>query len=60
MKQKLGTKADEAKILGILWGKQSNSFIIEIPNFSKRLTKRNILQALTSIYDALGFISLCF
>ena len=58
-KQQLGTKADETKILGIFWDKQSDSFIIKIPNFSKRLTKRNILQALASIYDALGFTSLC-
>ena len=41
----------------MLSDKQSDSFIIEIPNFTKRLTKRNILQTLASIYDALGFIS---
>ena len=57
-KQQLGTKANETKILGILWDKQSDSFIIEISNFSKHTeTKRNILQILASIYDPLGFIS---
>ena len=36
-------KANDTKILGILWDKRSVSFIIEISNFSRRLTKRNIL-----------------
>ena len=58
-KQQLGTKANKTKILGILWDKQSESFTLEIPNFSKRPIKRNILQTLTSIYDSLGFISRC-
>ena len=56
-KHQLGTKANETKILGTLWYKQSDSFIIKIHNFSKHLTKRNILQTLASIYHPLGFIS---
>ena len=51
VKQQLGTKVNETKILGLLWDKQSDSFIIEIPNFSERLTKRDILQTSGSIYD---------
>ena len=43
----------------MLLDKQSNSSIIEIPNFSKRFTKRNILQTLASMYDVLRFISPC-
>ena len=39
--------------------KKSESFIIEKPNFSKRFTKRNILQTLASIYETLGFIFPC-
>ena len=46
-KQQLGTKANKAKILGIIWDKQSDSFIIKKSNFRKR----NILQTLASIYD---------
>ena len=41
----------------MLSDKQSDSFIIEIPNLRESLTKRNILQILASIYNALGFIS---
>ena len=61
-KQQLGTKTNKKKrkILGILWDKQTDSFLIGIPNFSKRLTEKNILQILASIYDPLGFISPCF
>ena len=57
--QQWRAKASKTKILGILRDKQSNSFIIEIPKFSKHLTKRNILQTLASINDPLGFISPC-
>ena len=35
-KQQLGIKAKETNILGMLWDKQSDSYIIQIPNFSKR------------------------
>ena len=58
-KQQLETKANETKMVGIIWDKQSHSFIIEIADFCKRLTIRNILQTLPSIYDPLGFISPC-
>ena len=46
-------------MLGMIWDKQSDSFIIEISSFTKRLAKRNIQQNLTAIYDSLGFIFLC-
>ena len=56
-KEHLGTKANETKILGLNWDKQRDTFRVEIPTESQRLTKRNILKTLTSIYDPLGFIS---
>ena len=56
-KEHLGTKANETKILGLNWDKQRDTFIEEIPTESQRLTKRNILKTLASIYDPLGFIS---
>ena len=55
----LDLRNHETKILGILWDGKSDSFIIEIPNFRERLTKRNILQILASIYELLGFFSPC-
>lgn len=55
----LDLRSHETKILGILWVRQSDSFIIGIPNFSKHLSKRNLLQTLASIYDPLRFISPC-
>ena len=39
------------------WDKQRDTFRVEIPTESQRLTKRNILKTLASIYDPLGFIS---
>ena len=42
----------------ILWDKQSDSFITEIPNLGKSPSKRNILQTFASIYDLLRFIYL--
>ena len=53
-KQHLGTKPKETKILGLLWDKREDSFIIQVPNVNKNVTKRNILSTLTSIYDLLG------
>ena len=58
-KQHLGTKPKETKILGPLWDKKEDSFIIQVPNVNKDATKRNILSTLASVYDALGFVSLC-
>ena len=55
-KEHLETKANETKILGLSWDKQRNTFRGEIPIESQRLTKRNILKILASIYDSLGFI----
>ena len=56
-KEHLGTKANKTKILGLNWDKQRDTFIVEIPTESQRLTKRNVLKTLASIYDPLGFIS---
>ena len=56
-KRQWGAKANETKILEMLWVKQSDSFITENSDFSKRLTRRNILQILPSINDPLGSIS---
>ena len=55
-KEHLGTKANETKIMGLNWDKQRDIFRVEIPTESHRLTKRNILKTLASIYDPLGFI----
>lgn len=43
-KRQWGTKANETKIIEMLWVKQSDSFITENSDFSKRLTRKNILQ----------------
>ena len=53
----LGTKANKTKILGLNWDKQREIFKVEIPTESQRLTKRNVLKTLASIYDPLGLIS---
>ena len=54
-----GTKPKEIKILGLLWHKWENFFIIQVLNVNKNATKRNILTTLASIYDPLGFVSRC-
>ena len=56
-KEHLGTKANKTKILGLNWDKLRDTLRVEIPTESQRLTKRNILKTLASIYDPLGFIS---
>ena len=58
-KQHLGTKPKETKILGLLWDKGEDSFIIQVPNINKNATKRNILSTLPSMYDPLGLVSRC-
>ena len=58
-KQQLGTKPKETKILGLLWDKREDSFIIQVLNINKNATKRNILSTLASICDPLGFVSPC-
>ena len=58
-KRQLGTKPNSTKILGLLLDKREDSFIIQAPNVNKNATKRNMLRALASIYDPLGFASLC-
>ena len=49
-----GTKPKEIKILGLLWHKWENFFIIQVPNVNKNATERNILTTLASICDPLG------
>ena len=58
-KQRLGTKPNSTKMLGLLLDKREDSFVIQAPNVNKNATKRNILRALASIYELLGFASLC-
>ena len=58
-KQHLGVKTGETKILRIKWDKKQDEFNIEIPPPIQKITKRNILQKIASIYDVLGFISPC-
>ena len=58
-KQHLGTKPKETKILGLLWDKREDCFIIQEPTVNKSATKRNILNTLAAIYDPLGFVSPC-
>ena len=58
-KQQLGTKPNSTKMLGLLLDKREDSFVIQAPNVNKNATKRNILRALASIYELLGFASLC-
>ena len=58
-KQYLGVKTGEIKMLGIKWDKKQDKFNIEIPPPIQKISKRNILQKIASIYDVLGFISPC-
>ena len=59
VKQLLGTKLKEIKILGLLWDKREVSFIIQLPNVNKNATNLSILSTSTSIYDQLEFVSSC-
>ena len=59
MKQQLGAKTGQTKMLGIKWDKKKEKLIIEIPSPIHKITKQNILQKLASVYDVIGFISPC-
>ena len=39
------------------WDKQRDTFRVEIPTESQRLTNRNVPKTLASIYDPLEFMS---
>ena len=39
VRQQLGTKANKTKIIGIFWDKETDSFIIEVPNSSNASPK---------------------
>ena len=39
VKQHLGTKPKEKTILGLLWEKREDSFIMQVPNVNKNATK---------------------
>ena len=58
-KQHLGVKTGQTKMLRIKRDKKQDEFNIEIPPPIQKITKRNILQKIASIYDVLGFISPC-
>ena len=50
-KKHLGTKLKETKIVGLLWDKREDFFIIQVLHVNKNRTKRNILSTLASFYD---------
>ena len=58
-KKHLGTKSKETKIVGLLWDKREDFFIIQVSHVNKNRTKRNILSTLASFYDPFGFVSPC-
>ena len=47
----------KTKLLGLLWDKREDSFVIQVPNVNENAAKQNILITLLSIYDPLGFVS---
>ena len=50
-KKHLGTKLKETKIVGLLWDKREDFFIIQVLHVNKNRTKRNILSTLASFCD---------
>ena len=50
---------ENLKLLGLLWDKREDSFIIQVPNVYENAAKQNILITLLSIYDPLGFVLPC-
>uniref|UniRef100_A0A915NW68 DUF5641 domain-containing protein n=1 Tax=Meloidogyne floridensis TaxID=298350 RepID=A0A915NW68_9BILA len=47
----------ETKILGIRWNLKEEYLIFKMPTFEGQITKRNILAAISKIYDPIGLIS---
>ena len=52
-------KTGQKIMSGIKWDKKKDKVNIKIPLPIQKITKRNILQKLASIYHVLGFISPC-
>ena len=50
---------NETKILAVPWNKLTDKLSISIPKFQQKLTKRNVLCYVSSIYDPLGIIPFC-
>ena len=59
-KQMFQTSSNETKILGVPWNKLNDKLLISVPKFQQRVTKRNILNYVASIYNPLGVISSCY
>ena len=55
--QQWDVELNETKMLGLSWRKDKDLQAVEIPSEVKKLTKRTILQRLTSIYDPFRIIS---
>ena len=53
------TSSNEAKILRVSRNKLTEKLSISIPKFQQKVTKRNILSYVSSIYDPLEIISHC-
>ena len=51
------TSSYKTKILGALWNKLTDKLSISIPILQQRVTKRNILNYVASVYDPLSIIS---
>ena len=47
------------RVLGVQWNVQADTFSFKIASKEKPATRRGILSIVSSIYDPLGFISLC-
>ena len=56
-KQQLGVKANETKMLGLTWNKESDTLRVTFPQEKADITKRGILRFLASIFDPLGLVS---
>ena len=54
VKQLLGVKEGESKMLGLLWNKIEDEIAVVFPEEPDDITKRGTLRFLDGVYDPLG------
>ena len=57
VKEQLGVKAGETKMLTMVWNKTDDTFGVTFPEPCEQVTNRGILRSLASVFSLLGLVS---
>ena len=56
-KDKLGTKSEQCKLLGLTWDKNSDTLSVSFPQKPVAPTKREVLSKVAKVFDPLGLVT---